>query len=86
MLIRPGQRSSAVRDVQHRLLVLGYDIAPDERSGIFGPATSAAVRGFQQRRGLVVDGLVGDETWRELVEAFQRVAETSFGHDCPNVL
>jgi N-acetylmuramoyl-L-alanine amidase len=75
MLIRPGQRSSAVRDVQHRLLVLGYDVAPEERSGFFGPTTSAAVREFQQRRGLVVDGLVGDESWRELVEASWRLGE-----------
>jgi len=34
--------------------------------GIFGPKTEQAVRMFQQRRGLVVDGVVGRMTWAAL--------------------
>ena len=75
MLIRPGQRSRGVRDVQQRLLGLGFAIETGERPGVFGTTTEAAVREFQQRRGLVVDGLVGDETWRELVEASWRLGD-----------
>jgi N-acetylmuramoyl-L-alanine amidase len=75
MLIKPGQRSAGVRDVQQRLLALGHDVAPEERVGFFGRSTQGAVRQFQQRRGLVVDGLVGDETWRELVEASWRLGD-----------
>lgn len=67
--IQEGDRGEDVRDVQHRLVSLGWSIDPSEMEGRFGRATAAAVRGFQQRRGLLVDGRVGPETWSELVEA-----------------
>ena len=69
MLIRPGTRSPAVRDIQRRLLALDVPVAAVELDGTYGPSTEGAVREFQERRGLAIDGLVGDETWRELVEA-----------------
>jgi peptidoglycan hydrolase-like protein with peptidoglycan-binding domain len=31
--------------------------------GVFGPNTEAAVRAYQSSRGIVADGIVGDETW-----------------------
>lgn len=74
-LIREGQSSQEVADVQARLRALGYDIADD--SGHFGPATSSAVRTFQQRRGLLADALVGHDTWAELVEASWRLGDRS---------
>jgi N-acetylmuramoyl-L-alanine amidase len=63
-----GSRGEDVRDVQSRLSALGYRTDPD-RSGEFGPATEAAVRGFQQARHVIVDGNVDTVTWAELVEA-----------------
>jgi N-acetylmuramoyl-L-alanine amidase len=69
MLISPGTRSPAVRDVQRRLLALDLSIAAVELDGTFGPSTEGAVRSFQERRGLAIDGIVGEATWRELVEA-----------------
>lgn len=34
--------------------------------GDFGPATEAAVRRFQESRGLMVDGMVSEEFWKQL--------------------
>ncbi len=67
--IRRGQHSRAVADLQTRLEKLGFDIAPSERGGTFGPSTEIALKEFQQKRGLDVDGIVGDATWRALVES-----------------
>jgi N-acetylmuramoyl-L-alanine amidase len=63
-----GDTGGAVLDVQARLESLGYPIARAER-GHFGPHTESAVKVFQIRRGLSPDGIVGAQTWRELVEA-----------------
>ncbi|HEU5003668.1 MAG TPA: N-acetylmuramoyl-L-alanine amidase [Actinomycetota bacterium] len=68
-LIRRGEHSGAVQDLQARLEHLGLVIAPAERGGLFGPTTEQAVRAFQQSRGLDVDGIVGDATWRAMVES-----------------
>jgi N-acetylmuramoyl-L-alanine amidase len=67
--MRHGDRSEAVADLQARLGRLGFDIAAAELGGTFGAGTRAAVRAFQQRRGIDVDGVVGPVTWRELVES-----------------
>ena len=63
-----GDRGGAVLDIQARLGSLGYPIDPNEH-GAFGPSTEAAVRTFQERRHLPVDGNVDEHSWAELVEA-----------------
>jgi N-acetylmuramoyl-L-alanine amidase len=68
-IIREGDRSAAVADLQARLGRLGFEVASAELGGTFGAGTRAAVRAFQQRRGIDVDGIVGPVTWRELVES-----------------
>jgi N-acetylmuramoyl-L-alanine amidase len=67
--IRTGDQGEDVADVQQRLVVAGESIDAGELGGRYGASTEAAVRAFQQRRGLLVDGIVGAETWGELVEA-----------------
>ena len=36
---------------------------PGPADGDFGPKTEAAVKAYQQDRGVHVDGIVGDQTW-----------------------
>ncbi|HEX9123431.1 MAG TPA: peptidoglycan-binding protein [Actinomycetota bacterium] len=73
--IRQGDAGEAVRDIQHRLLGLSYRIDADELEGRFGPSTERVVRAFQQARGLPADGLVGPDTWGQLVEAGYRLGD-----------
>ena len=57
---RRGSTGSVVRQIQQRLKNWGYYF--DTVDGIYGPATEQAVRYFQQRNGLYVDGIAGDQT------------------------
>ena len=67
-LLKRGDTGARVIDVQMRLVALGSPIPAEER-GTFGERTETAVRAFQTLRGLVVDGIVGPDTWRALVES-----------------
>ncbi|MBT8247381.1 MAG: peptidoglycan-binding protein, partial [Acidimicrobiia bacterium] len=71
-LYRRNDTGEAVRDIQHRLTRLGYDL---DITGTFDAVTYEAVRAFQERRGVPVDGIVGPDTWRELVEADRNVGD-----------
>ncbi|HEX6230523.1 MAG TPA: peptidoglycan-binding protein [Actinomycetota bacterium] len=74
-LIRRHDRGEHVRDVQRRLLAAGLRIDPGELEGVFGTSTEEAVRTFQERRGLPPDGIVGADTWGQLVEAGYRIGD-----------
>jgi N-acetylmuramoyl-L-alanine amidase len=74
-IFRLGDRGPEVGDIQQRLISLGVPIDDAERDGTFGPSTDAAVRAFQAVRLLRVDGLVGPDTWGQLVEAGYRLGD-----------
>lgn len=57
-----GSSGQAVKDLQERLIRLGYDLGMAGADGEFGGATSAAVRKLQSDNGLVADGKVGSAT------------------------
>lgn len=53
--------------LQRRLVETGLTVT-GQPDGIFGPQTDAAVRAFQQTRGLKVDGVAGPNTWTEIFQ------------------
>lgn len=59
-----GSRGQQVRVLQWRLQQWGY--YRGRIDGMFGNATAQAVRTFQARNGLRVDGIVGPATWSAL--------------------
>ena len=65
----PCMRGSDVRNLQILLNALGYSCG--RADGIFGDKTKAAVRAFQRRNGLVVDGIVGPATRKKLMNKYR---------------
>ena len=61
---RQGSTGEQVRTIQDKLKRWGY--YNGEVDGIFGSATRKAVVAFQQKNGLVADGIVGPNTLRAL--------------------
>ncbi len=62
--IRYGDRGLLVRTVQSRLEILGY--LKDNVTGTYDTATQNAVKEFQRKNGLKVDGVAGEDTQRLL--------------------
>ncbi|NVI33412.1 N-acetylmuramoyl-L-alanine amidase, partial [Streptomyces sp. CAI-17] len=62
-----GSSGPQVKAVQRLLTDLEY--TPGAVDGAFGSATQAAVRAFQQDKGLEADGIVGKATWTALLSA-----------------
>lgn len=81
-LYHRGDQGEPVRDVQDRLDALGFECRADG-AGVFGDATVGAVSDFQSSRGIPVDGIVGPETWRSLVEAGYRLGDRMVYHRVP---
>lgn len=65
----PANVEKSVREIQKRLNDLGYSAGRVD--GIPGVRTMSAVRRFQADNRLVVDGIVGPQTWSKLLELTQ---------------
>lgn len=74
-LLRKGDRGDDIKLLQHRLNILGSQLTED---GIWGVKTDQAVRNYQYKAGLTVDGIVGAKTRAALIRdaILARAAET----------
>jgi len=66
-VLRPGDEGDEVKSVQQRLSTLGYYAGSID--GVYGTGTTEAVRFFQARNSLTVDGRVGPNTADRLYSA-----------------
>ena len=74
--MRPGESfiEQPVRSLQTMLRVISEEdkslptVVPD---GIYGPSTMIAVTAFQRREGIPITGIVDENTWIKIVEAYE---------------
>ena len=69
---RKGSRGKKVKLIQEWLSLQGLGLKID---GDFGPATDYAVREFQRKEGLMVDGIVGKNTFAKLTQPMANALE-----------
>ncbi|MBR3810337.1 MAG: peptidoglycan-binding protein [Clostridia bacterium] len=69
-----GSSGEDVRRLQQALNSVGFNLDVD---GKFGAKTQSAVRSYQQKNGLAVDGIVGVNTWNSLSKVSQNTAKST---------
>ena len=74
--VKNGDSGSGVEQIQRALNAYGYKLGVD---GKFGNVTETAVRDFQKKNGLGVDGIVGPKTWAKLQTPPSGTATTAAG-------
>ena len=72
-------RGKSVRTLQQILKQMGYPM--EDQPAIFGTSTRDAVKDFQKRKGLKVDGIVDDELFKLMQQnvGFQNEASVKKG-------
>ncbi len=81
-ILKQGQQSDRVKDLQARLNQIGW--FSEMITGYYGSATVASVRGFQQKRGIPVTGAV-DQTTLDRLYAMTRLPSANELANKPNV-
>ena len=75
-VLRTGSTGSAVEQLQFWLNTLAQyesSIPSLTVDGVYGTGTANAVRAFQRKYGLTVDGVVGRATWTEVYDQFRSI-------------
>lgn len=81
-MVAYGSSGSAVKELQEALNRHGYNLDVD---GVFGEKTKAAVRAYQKKNGLLLDGIAGDETWGSLMNSAAAMEEMAAEPPAPTV-
>lgn len=66
--LRKGDEGESVVTLQRLLIKRGEALPKYGADGDFGSETLKAVKSFQKKNGLVVDGIVGPKTWNALIK------------------
>lgn len=61
-ILNRGDIGAAVKDLQEKLIMLGYSCGDKGADGVFGSKTESAVMEFQHKHGLSRDGIAGVQT------------------------
>ncbi|MCX7831843.1 MAG: N-acetylmuramoyl-L-alanine amidase [Actinobacteria bacterium] len=81
MKVKQGDRGPIVKEIQNRLLKLGYSVGPTHADGNFGLKTKEAVIKFQKKTGLKPTGIVDKETYQKLIfESYELGDRTLYLH------
>lgn len=66
--LQKGSEGETVKVLQRILKSMGYDLGSNNPyDGDFGPKTDVAVRSYQKKYNLTVDGIVGAKTWGKIL-------------------
>ena len=65
---RKGAKGNITKIIQRLLISKGYSLPIYGADGSYGDETVKAVKSFQTKNGLLVDGIVGQETWKALLK------------------
>lgn len=82
--LRPGNEGNAVRELQEKLIELGF--LTGKADGQYGPKTKAAVAAYQKHCGLKQDGIAGNETLQHLYSVSPMATATPAPSVIPAVL
>lgn len=66
-VLEQGCKGDTVKALQRMLYAMGYDLGDNPIDGSFGNNTEKAVIKYQDKKGLVKDGVVGEKTWKSLM-------------------
>lgn len=74
-VLRPGDKSTYVKELQQNLVALGYTTVPVD--GVYGAKTTAAVKALQRKYALDVDGKAGPKTLAKINELLNAASTPS---------
>lgn len=66
-ILRKGDKNASVRALQILLIGNGFSCGSWGADGDFGNSTLTAVKAYQEKKGLVINGIVEIETWKSLL-------------------
>lgn len=79
-LLGEGDTGAVVKDIQLRLMELGY-MDSDEPTEYYGSLTASAIKTFQKHNGLSADGLCGQSTYALLLSEEAKIFVMQTGDD-----